>query len=261
MKQIYLLLFALIYFPDTLAQRLGNKKSEAGPNLEDTVIDSSFVLYTKSICLKPDPNGYSVPCNCSDANLTDSSVIENEYMFLSKSQRKAVVINYIKNRNQRIFTKPKSASRFALDGNVTVQVNIWYLNQLRFGDYDAGKQKITFRINTKESVVDEWNLEFDHGNATIESVAELTDAGEMKLQTEKALFLEPTFYKTNNYILIYQKPYFQTGKETFIYNVLDNTISVNRKTKDVYIKLSTEVSENKQYIHFKGKRVYSYYNE
>lgn len=236
------------------------KKESAMPAesviLDDQFIDDTYVLYVKSICKKK-VKQVVVPCNCKVLGRVDEKdIVENEYLFISQVHKKGVVINYIKDRNQKFYVKTKTRKLRSLFEPDTVKVNIWYFNQLRFGNYYDSSNTLIFQEYDSPSDIHLWKLEKDADSIVIYSVStELPDGYEEKL-TGSSLALRPVFYKVNNYKIIFQEPYYRSTPVPE-YELPQNKLSVDLKNGCVYFAFDKPVAGSSNILVF--KRLYSYF--
>ncbi len=229
-------------------------------SLRAITIDNTYELYIKSVC-KVDSNGLLVPCNCKELDTySEEMVVENEYLFLSKMTGKAVVINYIKDREQQFYVNPDLKQQMSLLSSDSVRVNIWYINQMRFGFYDPVKSELIFQRMVKPRERHIWKLdEGKPGIITVESVKVAVVDGFEEKTTRASLELIPTFYKVPAYKLVFQKPYTPGKKETPEFDLPGNTVHVDTLCNNTYYFLRKKVGRGFDTIRFKSNRLYSYY--
>lgn len=224
---------------------------------ERVQIDESYELYVKRIC-KKFVNDIAEPCNCTDLpEFTIEEVVEYEYMFLSKKHNKIIVINYIKDRNQKFYTKP-SPGLFETKSKLNeVEINIWYFNQLRFGNYNPLTNIARFQTTFKPHNIHQWKLDVVSDTVKIHSVAiEQKDGFEEKI-SEKSMALVPVFLRANKYKIFYQYPSYESNYDTHL--LPDNNLYVDTESGNIYFIFNSEIFDGGRTIKFKGNRLYSYF--
>jgi len=219
-------------------------------------IDTTYELYVKRVCKKI-VNKVSEPCNCLDLptfNMKD--VVEFQYMLISKEHEKIIVINYIKDRNQKFYTQSAESFLAANKGTGAVDINIWYFNQLRFGKYNPINNEGRFQTCVKPKDIHTWNLDKEKDTMKIRSVAlELADGFDER-NSEKSMALTPAFVKANSYNIFYQDPFDDTNTT---YSLPGNEIFIDTKLGCIYFIFDRDISEGRQTIKFKKNRRYSYF--
>jgi len=231
-------------------------------NLETVRLDNTYELYIKSIC-KKDSDGVVVPCNCQElGSYKQDKVVENEYLFLSRRLGKVVVINYIKDRNQKFYVNSDLKQQMSLLSSDSVKVNIWYFNQMRFGVYDSGRGELKFQQMSKPREKHIWKLETSKDGAIqIESVKKVMVDGFEEKTTLASLALVPKFYKADAFKLVFQKPYTEGNNEAPEFELPNNAVIIDTKDLNTYFLLGKEVHRKFDTIKFKSNRLYSYYPE
>ena len=262
MKTIILALSFFLLYVNVIGQafKLEGKEKSENMQFEDTKIDSTYTLYVKSICKKKSGK-VAVPCNCSElGNYEPKDVIENEFIFISMQQKKAVVINYIKDRDQKFYNKTK-AGRKALMNRTTelVDVNIWYFNQARFGNVDPTNSTITFFETTKPKDLHLWKIEIAGKKLQIQSVSIVRADGFDERKTDLSLALVPLFYKVDRFRIIFQEPTKDSMRAAAVFELPENRIAVDTKGGCVYFFFNQPEMNERNVVRFKSNRLYSYY--
>ena len=236
-------------------------KSGNQTDLQDfdlTELDSTYKLYVKSICKKM-VDGVAIPCNCSElSSYISESIVENEFLFLSAKKGRGVVINYIKDRNQKLFNSEKPIKAQAVPTRDTVEINVWYINQMRFGTYDQKNQEITFVVTWKPFETHVWGLNFDGNDIVVETVGKALEDGFDQKLTKLSLLFSPKFYVAKNFDLIFQNPNSDSLPNPR-YRLPENKIYVDKVQNLVNFYFNSPVLEQHNIITFRSNRLYSYY--
>ncbi|RPD39924.1 alpha/beta hydrolase [Chitinophaga barathri] len=238
----------------------------SGPGrMETTVIDTTFVTYVRLICTDTRNTGdgnYTAPCNCSDRNPTGArrDTVETEIMFISQVHNKVIVINYLKNKHEKVYS---SSSKLlpAADTPKVVDVNVYKLNQIRFGNLKNGYgDTLYFRVNAKDNREEYWDLaDRDSSSKEVEAVRIAVPDGFEYKATGESLVLMPLYEKQNSFNLIFQKVRIRDDKskgETL--QSKDCAIHVDLQKKEFYFVFRKNGED--MIIRFKKNRLYSYFN-
>ncbi len=261
MRKIIIIITIVLQHEYILGQafKMESKEQSIGTQFEETRIDSTYSLYVKSIC-KRKSGKVDVPCNCKELGVIDpKDMVENEFLFLSKEHKKVVVINYIKDRDQKFYNKSATAKKSLVKGNEMVDVNIWFFNQARFGNLDTSKGEIIFQETTSPKGKHLWKISFNEDSLQIHSVSTVLADGFDQRDTELSLALVPVFFSAERYRIIFQRPYYGTDPPSPVFELPENRISVDTKGWCVYFMFNEPVEDGNSVIRFKSNRLYSYY--
>ncbi|MCK7553975.1 hypothetical protein MKQ70_02710 [Chitinophaga sedimenti] len=133
--------------------------------LDVTELDDTFDTYVRMICKEQKNVGdgnFSAPCNCSDSLLPGRKrdTVETEIMLVSDTYNQVIVINYLKNKREKVYTdaiRPRIGP--GLGPKSYANVNIFKLNQIRFGTLKGSMgDTLYFRVNSKDGREEYWDL-------------------------------------------------------------------------------------------------------
>ncbi len=241
------------------AFKMENKNRSADMQFEETRIDSTYRLYVKSIC-KRKSGKVNVPCNCKELlNYDQKDIVEREFFFISEEHKKAVVINYIKDRDQKFYNKSELEKKLLVKSTEMVDVNIWFFNQARFGNFAVDNNEVSFQETTSPNGKHVWKISLSEDSLQIHSVSTVLADGFDQRDTELSLALVPVFFSAERYRIIFQRPYYGTDPPSPVFELPENRISVDTKGWCVYFMFNEPVQDGNSVIRFKSNRLYSYY--
>lgn len=220
-------------------------------------IDASYTLYVKRICKKI-INNITEPCNCLELpNFAQEDVVEYEYLFLSRKHERVIVVNYIKDRDQKFYTQPAPNLLESKSSIKEVEVNIWYFNQMRFGRYDTAKSIGRFRTTFKPYDIHRWKIDTNSDTLKISSVSVEKADGLDERITRISMALVPAFTRVDQYKIIYQQP--PDNSKYDAHPLPNNTMYVDTKEGCIFFIFNEDISEGRRTIKFKSNRRYSYF--
>jgi hypothetical protein len=219
-------------------------------------LDSTYELYVRTVVKEKDKKTkVARPVNRTSQN-RDSEVIEEQYLFISKVNKKVLIVNNIANRST-VFYKPydkiSGITEVANQGNI----NIWYFAQYRFGTILNEQAYKFIPSDPSKKQWQEWMINEKSDTIFIQSISLVDDFNNNSSAVSEAFSLPVYFVRVNNFRLAYKNMGSDSDGDYF--HVPENKIylyKVKNGWRVVY-KFNTPICEKYNYIYMKSKRVYS----
>lgn len=202
-------------------------------------IDNEYDLYTRQVIKVFDPTKkLYVPINAKPD--TNNPLIEIEYLLVSRSTKKVLIINNISDKRKSFYNSKDKIADLGAAAD-TVKIDIWYFSQFRFGKIE--NNSLIFKNVHGKLIHHIWNINDSGHVIKINSLSVADSSGEDLRIIEKAFAIEMLFFKEDKFQFVFKNNRGK-GMKGLVpeFNLANQSIYIVNKTKEIVFRFDTIVS-------------------